>query len=174
MVNLVRGEPLGMAEEKSTGPITAMSFQVSTLHRVCPERPYSRDPLLKMSLRICGPKMALCGCLLSAWGICQLVVLGWFRVLCRSFDEKRRKLDPLDFAGLAFQSRSIALVEDLALDETLKDSHEDYFLEMEKAFDRGANNCYIAALLYLVTLLVSLHQHWLNRRGTVVGYERYS
>ena len=48
----------------------------------------------KMSLRICGPKLSLCCTLVSAWGIVQLLVM-----------------------GLAFGMRSVALVEDIVLEE---------------------------------------------------------
>ncbi len=46
--------------------------------------------------------------------------------------------------------------------------------EMDSAYERSANNCYVAALLYLVTFLISLHQHWLNKQPTPAGYARYT
>ena len=122
----------------------------------------------KFTLRVCGPKMAICGCLLSAWGLLQLVIM-----------------------GLAFQSHSIALVEDLDIGQPSKFTQKDldvlqesvegklnltdgYFLKMDRAYAKSAYNCYVAALLYLLTLLISLHQHWLNGRVTPTGYERYA
>lgn len=54
-----------------------------------------------------------------------------------------------------------------------KKDREDLFTAMERAFDKGANNCFVAALLYLVTLVVSGHQMWLNSRVPPQGYQRY-
>ncbi len=103
-------------------------------------------------MRICGPKVSLCGVLVSAWGIIQLL-----------------------FMWLAFNSRSVAFVEDIAFNATLAgNSPKSYAAEMEEGYEKAANNCKVAALLYLVTLIVSLHQRWLNSRPAPNGYARYA
>ncbi|KAK3736105.1 hypothetical protein QZH41_013530 [Actinostola sp. cb2023] len=55
--------------------------------------------------------------------------------------------------GIFFKTRSVALLEDLPHD-----------LEEEKAFSSSAKNCFIAAGIYGVTLIISLHQKWVNAR----------
>ena len=70
-------------------------------------------------------------------------------------------------------SRSIALVEDLDLRDDY-DSWDTLQDEMELAYEKSSNNCYIAALLYTVTLVVSGFQFWLNNRAPpTTGYQRY-
>ncbi|XP_031572934.1 ribonuclease kappa-B-like isoform X2 [Actinia tenebrosa] len=81
-------------------------------------------------LRICGPKLSNCCFILSLWGVIMLVLLGIF-----------------------FQTRSVALLEDIS-----KDSKE------EAAFSSSAKNCFIGAGIYGVTLIISIHQKWLNAR----------
>merc|ERR1719427_1466125 len=38
--------------------------------------------------------------------------------------------------------------------------------DMDKGYQQNALNCWIAALLYLVTLCVSAQQFWMNNRST--------
>ena len=38
--------------------------------------------------------------------------------------------------------------------------------EMESGYNQNALNCWIAALLYLVTLCFSVQQFWMNNRST--------
>jgi ribonuclease kappa len=94
-------------------------------------------------MAICGPKLSLAGCIISAWGIVQLSLMGIF-----------------------FWIHSVALVEDLNIDEEKISSKGEYVNAMEASYNQNAMNCWIAALLYLVTLCVSAQQFWMNNRST--------
>ena len=90
--------------------------------------------------RICGPKMAVFGIVLSVWGIIQLSVM-----------------------ALSFYYNSVAFAEDLPIKECEKQcTFEDMKEKMEIAYGQQAENCGIAVLLYFVTLAISLHQLWMN------------
>jgi ribonuclease kappa len=105
---------------------------------------------VQCSLRLCGPKLSLCGLILSVWGVVQLVIM-----------------------GILMNVRSVAFIEDLAFEFNQTHNDPDVLkAEMEIAFEKGATNCFVAALLYLVLLLVSAHQFWLNNRATPTGYQR--
>jgi len=91
---------------------------------------------------VCGPKLSLCGVVLSAWGIIQLSLMGVF-----------------------FYIRSVALIEDIPLQEEYSDLH-NLKRDMEEGYHHNALNCWIAALLYLVTLCISVQQFWMNNRST--------
>jgi len=91
---------------------------------------------------LCGPKLSLCGVILSAWGIVQLSLMGIF-----------------------FYIQSVALVEDIPLKEEYTDLTQ-LMTDMESGYHQNAQNCWIAALLYLVTLCVSVQQFWMNNRTT--------
>ena len=111
---------------------------------------------MMLDLRFCGPKLSIFGILVSIWGIIQLSLM-----------------------ALAFHSKSIAVVEDLNFNETVVDPKDPkeraiYKDRMEEAFDFQAMNCIIAAAIYVVTLLVSYHQYWLNNRATASNrYQRH-
>lgn len=94
--------------------------------------------------------MAVVGTCLSVWGIIQL-----------------------SFMALAFYSNSVAFVEDLPesafnkCTEGKKDytgpcSYQDNVNIMKKAYGEQAQNCGMAVALYIVTLIVSVHQLWMN------------
>ena len=98
------------------------------------------------NFRICGPKMAVLGTCLSFWGIIQL-----------------------SFMALAFYSNSVAFVEDLpenALNRNCINSGGCSFSEtvrnMKEAYEQQAQNCGMAVALYVLTLIVSMHQLWMN------------
>ena len=103
--------------------------------------------IIMFDLRFCGPKLSFFGILLSIWGIVQLSLM-----------------------ALSFYSRSIALVEDLNFNET---DTENYKVNMDTAYDTQAFNCAIAAAIYVLTLVVSWHQYWLNNRATPNRYQRH-
>ena len=88
----------------------------------------------------CGPKLSLCGVVLSTWAIIQLSLMGIF-----------------------FYIRSVALVEDIPLKEEY-DSIQQLKTAMDRGYEQNAQNCWIAALLYLVTLCFSAQQFWMNSR----------
>ncbi|XP_076257840.1 ribonuclease kappa-B-like [Rhynchophorus ferrugineus] len=91
----------------------------------------------------CGPKLSLCGLIISVWGIVQLALMGVFYY-----------------------------IEAVALAEDLPEIHEyqnitDFYSKMTMGYQQNAYNCWIAALLYLITLVVSAHQFWLNNRSSL-------
>jgi len=93
-------------------------------------------------MAICGPKLSLIGVVLSAWGIVQLSLMGFF-----------------------FWRNSVALIEDLSLDEEYE-SADAFRNAIDGGYQQNAMNCWIAALLYLVTLCFSATQFWMNNRST--------
>lgn len=93
-------------------------------------------------MAICGPKLSLAGVVISAWGIVQLSLMGIF-----------------------FWVHSVALVDDLSLEAQYTDANR-LRNDMDGAYQQNAMNCWIAALLYLVTLCVSAQQFWMNNRST--------
>ena len=100
-----------------------------------------------ITYRCCGPKLSLCGLVLSAWGILQLSLM-----------------------ALAFYVKSVALIDDLPIkdEEVIPSSQGNIGIvvdEMNKQYEQQALNCSIAAGLYLLTLLVSIHQFRLNNSG---------
>ena len=44
-------------------------------------------------------------------------------------------------------------------------------LDMDRAFDRCSTNCYVAAAFYVLSLVLSLHQYWLNSKPEPTGYQ---
>jgi ribonuclease kappa len=67
--------------------------------------------------------------------------------------------------GIFFWINSVALIEDIPLEEEYT-SITQLHTDMEKGYRQNALNCWIAALLYLVTLAVSVQQFWMNNRST--------
>jgi len=97
-------------------------------------------------MALCGPKLSLCCLLLSIWGIAQLALMGIF-----------------------FYIRSVALVEDLPLKEVYT-KMKDFSADVDNAFTQNAYNCWIAACLYVGTLLISAHQFWINNKSTSAAF----
>ncbi|KAM0736720.1 Ribonuclease kappa [Formica fusca] len=96
-------------------------------------------------MKICGPKYALCGLILSVWGIFQLLLMGVF-----------------------FYVRSVALVEDLPMgEETVFTSLDNFYDVMDRGYTQNAYNCWIAACIYVLTFLFSGHQFYLNSRSSL-------
>ncbi|XP_066139485.1 ribonuclease kappa-B [Euwallacea fornicatus] len=93
-------------------------------------------------MAICGPKLSLCGLIISAWGIVQLALMGIF-----------------------YYVEAVALAEDVPEVEEYT-SIEDFYSKMTHGYVQNAYNCWIAALLYLITLAFSAHQFWLNNRSS--------
>jgi len=90
---------------------------------------------------LCGPKMSLCGMIVSVWGIIQLSIMG----------------------GL-FMWKSVGLIEDLGLEEHY-DTTEELYEAADHAYTNIAFNCWIAAAIYLVTMVVSVQQFHVNRQA---------
>ncbi|GAB0091952.1 Ribonuclease kappa [Sergentomyia squamirostris] len=91
---------------------------------------------------VCGPKLSLCGLIISVWGIIQLVLMGVF-----------------------YYIHSVALIEDLPLEEHYSGPVE-FYAEADKAYSQNAYNCWIAACIYVLTLVVSGQQFYANSRTT--------
>ncbi|XP_063367077.1 ribonuclease kappa-like [Cydia amplana] len=97
-----------------------------------------------MGFTICGPKLSLCGLVLSVWGIIQLTLMGVF-----------------------YYIGAVALLEDLPVEEGAHSSIDHFMAEVENGYNQNAFNCWIAALLYVITLVISGHQFWMNNRSSV-------
>ncbi|XP_018305789.1 ribonuclease kappa-B [Mycetomoellerius zeteki] len=97
-------------------------------------------------MKVCGPKYALCGLVLSVWGIFQLL-----------------------FMGVFFYVRSVALVEDLPLGELKENltSTDEFYKVVDRGYTQNAYNCWIAACIYVLTFLFSGHQFYLNSRSSL-------
>ncbi|CAG9762384.1 unnamed protein product [Ceutorhynchus assimilis] len=94
-------------------------------------------------MAICGPKLSLCGLIISAWGIIQLALMGVF-----------------------YWIEAVALAEDIP---EIGEYHSlsDFYSKMTNGYQQNAINCWIAALLYLITMALSAHQFWLNNRSSL-------
>ncbi|XP_007091693.3 ribonuclease kappa [Panthera tigris] len=95
-------------------------------------------PFSMASLLCCGPKLAACGIVLSAWGVIMLIMLGIF-----------------------FNVHSAVLIEDVPFTE------KDFEKDPQKIYDlyeRVSYNCFIAAGLYLLLGGFSFCQVRLNKR----------
>jgi ribonuclease kappa len=95
-------------------------------------------------MKICGPKYALCGLVLSVWGIFQLLLMGVF-----------------------FYVKSVALVEDLPLGEKNFTTLSQFYVAADRGYMQNAYNCWIAACIYVLTFLFSGHQFYINSRSSL-------
>ncbi|XP_060822609.1 ribonuclease kappa [Bombus pascuorum] len=95
-------------------------------------------------MKICGPKYALCGLILSTWGIFQLLLMGIF-----------------------FYYNSVALIEDLPLEGQTFNKPTDFYAVAERGYKQNAYNCWIAACIYVLTFLFSGHQFYINSRSSL-------
>ncbi|XP_068919281.1 ribonuclease kappa [Petaurus breviceps papuanus] len=91
------------------------------------------------SLLCCGPKLAACGIVLSAWGVIMLVLLGIF-----------------------FNVHSAVLIEDVPFTES--DFTESGPQKIYELYEQVSYNCFIAAGLYLLLGGFSFCQVRLNKR----------
>nr|BAN20437.1 ribonuclease, putative [Riptortus pedestris] len=94
-------------------------------------------------MKICGPKCSLCGIVFSIWGIIQLGLMGVF-----------------------YYIHSVALLEDLQIAEEYPDAQSFYNAAYE-GYSVNAYNCWIAAVLYFITLAFSSYQFYVNSRTHV-------
>lgn len=92
-------------------------------------------------MAICGPKLSLCGLIISVWGIIQLTLMGLF-----------------------YYIHSVALVEDLPLEHSYR-TPQEFYAAADAAYSQNAFNCWIAACIYVLTLVVSGHQFYANQRA---------
>ncbi|ERE69353.1 chromatin complexes subunit BAP18-like protein [Cricetulus griseus] len=100
------------------------------------------------SLLCCGPKLAACGIVLSAWGVIMLIMLGIF-----------------------FNVHSAVLIEDVPFTE--KD-FENGPQSIYNLYEQVSYNCFIAAGLYLLLGGFSFCQVRLNKRKEYMVGEIFS
>ncbi|XP_068164737.1 ribonuclease kappa-A-like isoform X2 [Antennarius striatus] len=93
---------------------------------------------------ICGPKLAACGMLLSAWGVVMLAMLGIF-----------------------FSTHSAVLIEDLPLNnQDFNDTNPPQ--KIYNVYNGVGYNCFIAAAVYVVVGVFSCCQLRLHRTKYLV------
>lgn len=68
--------------------------------------------------------------------------------------------------GVFYYMHSVALIEDLPLEEHYP-TVEEFYVEADKAYQQNAYNCWIAALIYVATLVLSGQQFYANSRSSV-------
>jgi len=71
--------------------------------------------------------------------------------------------------GLFFYVQSVALVEDLPLKDEYK-TMDDFITDRDQAFTANAYNCWIAACMYLFTILFSAQQFYSNNKTTSAAF----
>ncbi|XP_044735393.1 ribonuclease kappa-B-like [Chrysoperla carnea] len=95
-------------------------------------------------MKICGPKLSLCGILLSIWGVIQLSLMGLF-----------------------YHMKCIAFVDDLDLDHSGFESVAELYEKADTAYETCAHTCFYATGIYSLILLFSIYQYYLNRRASL-------
>ena len=75
--------------------------------------------------------------------------------------------------GLLLHLRSPAFVDDADLAPDSLDSVDALGRALEVWYSQGALNCWVASLLYLVTLCVSAQQVWMHSRVKEVESEQF-
>ena len=77
-----------------------------------------------------------------------------------------------NYISLKFFHRSVAFIDDLSVNQEAFRTPSDLFNEIENKYEQGALNCWIAALMYVATLCVSVQQFWMNERIVEIKAER--
>lgn len=68
--------------------------------------------------------------------------------------------------GIFFYVKSVALIEDLPLKGTFSKA-TDFYAAADRGYKQNAYNCWIAACIYVFTLLFSGHQFYINSRSSL-------
>lgn len=89
-------------------------------------------------MRICGPKLSLCGLIISIWGIIQLVRTQFRTIYMAKIYNHFFQFQLL--MGVFYYIHSVALVEDLPLEEHYA-SPEDFYFAADKAYQQ-VRNCH--------------------------------
>lgn len=85
-------------------------------------------------MRICGPKLSLCGLIISIWGIIQLVSeTNFLRIMKYFLYTKKTSFQVL--MGVFYYIHSVALVEDLPLEEHYR-SVEEFYTAADRAYQQ--------------------------------------
>ena len=74
---------------------------------------------------------------------------------------------------ITFSPVSVALIEDISLKEEPYTDINVLRKDIENGYNQNALNCWIAALLYLITLCVSAQQFWMNSRASHRYYQTF-
>lgn len=70
--------------------------------------------------------------------------------------------------GFFFYINSVALFEDLALDENEPiGKPSEFYHKVDSSYQSNAYNCWIAACLYILTLVLSVQQFFANSRSSL-------
>lgn len=99
---------------------------------------------------LCGLKLSYVGLILSVWGFIQLGLTGIF-----------------------FKCHAVALLEDVVVEK--QDLIDPVALEqaLDVGYSQNALNCWVAALLYLLTFCISAQQYWMHKRIEEVKSEQF-
>jgi len=70
--------------------------------------------------------------------------------------------------GIFYHIRSVALAEDLpGIHDMQFKTIDEFYNEADKGYSLNAYNCWIAACLYVFTLIFSGHQFYVNSRSSL-------
>lgn len=69
--------------------------------------------------------------------------------------------------GIFFYTKSVALVEDLPIEEEDFKKATDFYAAADRGYKQNAYNCWIAACIYVLTFLFSGHQFYINSRSSL-------
>lgn len=69
--------------------------------------------------------------------------------------------------GVFYYVQSVGLAEDLAVMEDNFKTADEFYTAADAAYTRNAYNCWIAACLYIFTLLISGQQFYQNSRNSL-------
>ncbi|RWS13767.1 salivary secreted ribonuclease-like protein [Dinothrombium tinctorium] len=90
---------------------------------------------------VCGKKLSICCSIISVWAILMLTLM-----------------------GVLLYSHSVAFVDDLNLEDIQFETRDNFFTEAYTRYENAAHNCWIAVCIYIITLALSVHQYYLNRK----------
>lgn len=96
---------------------------------------------------ICGPKLSLCGLVIGAWAIIQLVLMGVF-----------------------LRVHAISLLDDLPVDDAEWASRNWNVDYVNSIYDQASNNCFVACGIYVAITIFSFIQYRLNARSNYITH----
>ena len=77
--------------------------------------------------------------------------------------------------AIALSNYNVTFIEDLAMGKEVEWEHievAEATRRIEHASQFSSKNCWIAVGVYLGTLILSIHQYWLNGRASGADYQR--
>lgn len=99
---------------------------------------------------VCGPKTSVCCTILSIWGIIMLGLMALFL-----------KLHSITFAEDILGELTPEEIEKLKISST-----NDYLKYAEGKYDQACQTCWIAACLYIATLVISVLAIFRNKQAS--------